>query len=511
MARIGITTAFGIAIAATLVSMALFAGVAPERAAAKAHNFAPVKKTHRVVSFRPRGLAASVVRRAKLRYRAHGHWNRKRVPVHRVRRAVRRKTTIRLRSPRRNRGKRAVLRVVAKGHNRGGRGSGKSGDGRPGKPGDRDDPVPEPSDPEPPSDPQPEPPADSDPEPPSDSDPDAPSEPGSTCVTRLTIAEMPGSCWRPYGDGSPFNRRLPANPPLAEGSAAMVKWWAAQPDTNMFKFTGGDADTPNDYDHPVYFSEAGDPLYTVHCRRWTSSCAVDGLRIRIPSAARAAGGTDAHMTVIDQDGGWEYDFWEAEDLPRGGGDLFIGHGGRTRLDGDGLGSNATAAHFGGAAGVIRPEELADGEIAHALFFVVQCTNDSSVPPAGDGHGRTCASMGKSNAGAPAMGQHFYLDMTSREISALRIPTWKKTILRAMAEYGLYVGDTGGGSLKTMSGTSYTSFGMADPWIALGRKLGVPSWNSSSDKKTKYLFDLREDVDWKSKLRVVDPCFAQGTC
>jgi hypothetical protein len=441
-----------VVVATLLLTLAL----SVEPAAAKTHTFSPVKKTSKALVFKPRGLTPKAVRKARLKVRVAGRTRNQRVRTNKVRHAIRRGRKVRFRRPRRRSGARVrgALRVRVASRR----------------------------------------------------------SPRTSCTLgSFSASTMPGSCWRPYSEDSPFNRRLPADPPLASNSEAIISRWADQPDSNMFKFGGGDADTPNDYDHPVYFNSPSDPLYTIHCRRWTSSCEVDGSQVRIPSEARAAQGSDAHMTVIDQASGWEYDFWEAEDLPSGGGTLFIGHGGRTEIEGDGLDSNATASHFGGAAGIIRPEELAAGEVRHALFLVVECTNDSSVFPAGDGHGRSCSSIGKSNSGAPAMGQHLYLDMGEAEIDALSAPAWQKTILRAMADYGLFVGDTGGGSLKTLSGTSYTSFGYADPWVELGEQFGVHSWTSSSDGKRKYLFDLRETINWEAKLRVVDPCVAQGSC
>ena len=126
------------------------------------------------------------------------------------------------------------------------------------------------------------------------------------------------------------------------------------------------------------------------------------------------------MAVIDQASGWEYDFWQVASKPAGGGTISISWGGRTAIgtaDADGRDSNATAAHFGLAAGVIRPSELAAGEINHALFMVVKCTSGTSVYPAGPGAGSACAD--KTNA--PAMGQHFFLDMTDAQIEALSVP------------------------------------------------------------------------------------------
>jgi hypothetical protein len=115
-------------------------------------------------------------------------------------------------------------------------------------------------------------------------------------------------------------------------------------------------------------------------------------------------------------------------------------------------------------------------------------------------------MGLSNANAPALGQHFYLDMTHAQIAALGVPQWKQTILTAMADYGMFVGDTGGDSwrLKIESGSSYTSFGYSDPWVTLGQAMGVPRYNGD------YVFELDGGVDW-TRLVAVDPCVSNGTC
>jgi hypothetical protein len=322
---------------------------------------------------------------------------------------------------------------------------------------------------------------------------------------------LPGACWRPYSDQSPFNQGMPASPPLVSNSSAIVNRTVTF-GTGGPQFTGGIADTSADFDHPLYYSQATDPHYTIHCRKWVSSCDVEGAQVRIPASARPAGGSDAHLTVFDQAAGWEYDLWETEPLAPGGGNLYVGHGGMTRIgtaDADGLGSNATAAHFGLAAGVIRPEELAAGQINHALFMVVKCTNGTHVWPAeGPGVGRTCSSMGLSNTDAPALGQHFYLDMSAAQIDALAAPAWKKTILRAMARYGMFVGDTGastsGWTIVVQSSSTYTSFGADDPWVTLANQYGLSAWHQSDIDRDVYVFDLRNAVDWASRLRVAAP-------
>jgi len=313
---------------------------------------------------------------------------------------------------------------------------------------------------------------------------------------------LPGACWRPYSDASPFNRPLPANPRLATDSQAMVDTmtgWGA-PEEPYF----GAADTDADWNHPYYFSKPTDPVFTVHCTQSWGTCAVEGMQVRIPDAARPAGGSDGHMAVIDQAGGWEYDFWQVTSKPKGGGRLTISWGGRTAIGGassDGLGSDATAALFGLMAGIIRYPEMASGTINHALFLIIKCSRGKVYPA--QGLGAQC-----SDGHAPAMGQHLYLAMSDDEIAALNAPDWQKTILRAMAHYGMFVGDTGGSpwGVEFESGSTYTSYGQADPWVAWAKQQpGETDWNGDA-----YLPRI-SGVDWSSRLKVVDPCVDQGTC
>jgi hypothetical protein len=263
------------------------------------------------------------------------------------------------------------------------------------------------------------------------------------------------------------------------------------------------AGTSSDWQHPVYYSDGNDPWFEVHCAEDWGTCEVEGMRVRIPDRAEAAAGSDGHLTVVDQDSGWEYDFWQVRRKPRGGGRLVISWGGRTRIDGDGLGSDANAAHYGSLAGIIRAEEMRRGRIDHALFMLVRCDSGRKVYPA-QGRGLECDDP----RGAPSQGTRFQLDMSPGEIDALRLPAWRKTILRAMAEYGLYVGDTTGGTPWNIwfeSGSTYTSFGRPDPMVAFARRAGVPRSSGT------YYFDWGSGVDWRRHLQVVDPCVAERTC
>lgn len=312
----------------------------------------------------------------------------------------------------------------------------------------------------------------------------------------------PSACWRPYAATSPFNIPVPSAPRVLPGSRAMVdKVLAMGPIADLVVA----ADTDSDYYHPVYWSQPTDPVYTVHCTRTWGTCEIEGHQVRIPAAARPAAGGDGHLAVVDQVSGWEYDLWQVKDKRPQGGVLDISWGGRTEIKGDGLGSDATAAHFGLLAGIIRAEEMRAGRIDHALFMFVGCTAETFVHPA---KGKAAVCPNQTNA--PPDGQHFWLEMSEAEIDALDVPAWKKTILRALARYGAFVGDTGGNEafgFAFESGSSYTSFGLTDPLaeFAARQRSGV------THRRGRYYFDLGSGVDWRHRLRALDPCVLSAAC
>ena len=449
------------------MALAGLAGVAvatPVASANDAHAFRPVQTTDRHLVFRPQSVESDTVVRAAVTYklsREHGKKavkRTRRVSVRRVRRAVDQGRRLMIGKPRRARGGRLLIRSATGG------------------------------------------------------DPKSPAPETSCTFGNFSSTNMPGWCWRPYSDSSPFNRTVPASPKLTTNSDAIVsRMLGFGPASDML---GGVADTSDDWGQPIYYSQPSDPVYTVHCTETWGTCEVEGLQVRIPSAARPAAGGDGHMAVIDQAGGWEYDFWQVLSKPSGGGTITISWGGRTAIGtptADGLGSNATAAHFGLAAGLIRLEELKAMQINHALAMFVKCTNGTSVWPAEGATGTTCSSIGLPNAEAPAMGQHFYLAMPDAEINALPVPQWKKAILLALAHYGAFVRDTGGGTwgFSAESGSSYTSFGYKDPWIDLADRWGIPKWSDPA-AGPQGVFHIGEGVDW-TRLRTVDPCVARATC
>jgi hypothetical protein len=314
-------------------------------------------------------------------------------------------------------------------------------------------------------------------------------------VASFKVGNWPSGCWRPYSSTSPFNVKVPASPKLNPLSAQIVQRLLGFGPAAALG--AGTADTTNDWGHPTYYSQSTDPLMTISGGTTDGPSAIDGKQIPVPAGARPARASDHHMTVVY--GGWEYDFWDAA---ISGSTINVNSGARIRIDGDGLWSAATASRFGNLAGIIRAQEMEAGQIDHALFMAVDCTSGSYVWPAAK-----TDSQCTDPTNAPPMGAHFQLAMTDAQIDALSVPGWKKTILRAMAHYGMFVGDSTSSpwAFQFESGSTYTSFGYEDEMVKFAKSVGIVPWSGA------HYFNIAGGVDWAHYLRVVDPCVAQQTC
>jgi hypothetical protein len=137
-------------------------------------------------------------------------------------------------------------------------------------------------------------------------------------------------------------------------------------------------------------------------------------------------------------------------------------------------------------------------------MAIKCDGGRAVYPA-QGQGSACGG----DSVAPQEGSRVFLAMSDAEIDALAAPPWKQAVFRALAHYGAFVGDTGGSpwGIAIESGSTYTSFGLRNPWDAWARRQpGASRWNG------KTLVPISDDgVDWRSRLRVAAPCVSERTC
>jgi hypothetical protein len=97
---------------------------------------------------------------------------------------------------------------------------------------------------------------------------------------------------------------------------------------------------------------------------------------------------------------------------------------------------AVAAGFAAFGGIVRPEEIAQGHIDHALFFTTPYTRrDYIACPATHTDGTT------DDPAAIPEGARIQLD-PAFPVEAQRWPRWEKILARALQKYGAYLGDSG---------------------------------------------------------------------
>jgi hypothetical protein len=333
-------------------------------------------------------------------------------------------------------------------------------------------------------------------------------------LSQMTAGSQP-ACWRPF-DGGPFNTLLSSAPPLAWNSASVSAHmthygWTFGPSGGGLAIGAGS--------RPVFFAGPSDPMMKIVCKNdfGPGSCTgvnginVGGARINVPRGAASQSGSDAHLTVIETATGAEYDFW---DTSIQGSTIVAGDGSVVNVNtGTGLGANGDAANFSLSAGLLRPSELASGEIDHALVVTVPCTSGNGANvgfswPASGGWGEACGDYwNESTNGAPGLGQLLRLNMTDQQIAGSAAPTWQKTIMTALAHYGAYIEDTDGSynsgiDIITQDPSSWTDLGASDEWASVLRQFGDSSANGTLSSHVPIPV---------SDLQIVSACVPQGTC
>ncbi len=252
------------------------------------------------------------------------------------------------------------------------------------------------------------------------------------------------------------------------------------------------------FHHPVYYAVASDPEYTLVGLSGAGRCnypgggtlesGLAGAKIKLPSVAipDQGGGTggDHHLGVVEPNGD-EYGFWCAEIV---GSEIRAAYGYKTQIYGSGLTTQgATAAAFALDAGVIQPEEVVNGKINHAFFTVITHCRQGYVYPAKH---EDCDETG---GALPVEGARLWLDDNGGWIESGGYPPWKKAVLRAAYEYGLYIGDKSGGgfAFQMASELPYTVYGYPAPLDTYMKGLGLSELN------------LESGVSWATHLHVIE--------
>ena len=251
----------------------------------------------------------------------------------------------------------------------------------------------------------------------------------------IVVGQQPEAISKPaslYSRESVWNQPIPTNPAIDENSPAMIEGLINSVESNGFVMN------LNEWSIPVYQASVDTPRSDVTlAAEWTPHNVLQN--VPIPSYARPDPLNDGHMVIISADSRCHFDLWQARKV----GERWIASWGNAlSLSGSGIyeqGLGARAAGFGLLAGLIWPEELEKGEINHALVFATGATRAGNpVPPATASDGVTAGSR------AIPIGAHLQLD-PKFDITTLPHP-FLQTIARALQTYGMYCGDTTGGSV-----------------------------------------------------------------
>jgi hypothetical protein len=264
-----------------------------------------------------------------------------------------------------------------------------------------------------------------------------------------------------YASTSFWNQPIGSNPTIDPNSAAIVQ-------AALISAAGG-ANFANTaaWGRAMVYSHNSDPVYTVGCVLYDCGTTIT---FNIPVGAKPETGSDGHLVVINQDTGQELDMWQAV-FANGSWSA----GSRYLTDSQGWGAicalgqhcgGAVAAGFAAFGGVVRPEEIQQGHIDHALVLTAALTRSGYIAcPATHTDGVS------PDPGAIPEGAHIQLD-PAFNVDAQAWPQWEKVTAHALQTYGAYVLDTGGSI--AMFGESNLNGGLA--WSSLGVPNG-PSLSS----------------------------------
>jgi hypothetical protein len=254
--------------------------------------------------------------------------------------------------------------------------------------------------------------------------------------------ESPPAAWRPFADDSPWNTPVPAGAPVDPYSALYLERLVALGGVstlavNTFEWT-----------IPVYWVELAEaPRFDVTCISTSHfNRLVDADRdgvardVPIPFGAAPDPQDDRHMCVADWRAGVAYDFLQAERHWPG---VWRARAvDRWDLAGSGVHppgvSGCRGSGFPLLAGLIRPEEVAAGEIRHALALAVPANLPYFfVPPASTTDGFATEPL------VLPEGTRLQLD-PALDLETLALTPAGMVVARALQRYGAYVGDNAGG-------------------------------------------------------------------
>ncbi len=261
-----------------------------------------------------------------------------------------------------------------------------------------------------------------------------------------TTTTTGSTCARAYSDDSPWNTPIGPTPeyhPRSDGFVQRIE----VPLTS----------DPTQFSYPVYRVDEDTPRRTVRLDGWFSNVVNGGnlllnqragtVDLPIPEGARPSAGEDAQIVLYNEETDEEWGASVLRESDDGTFDAFNAYHYDTAwtafvpFDEDGRPIFARGAGIPYLAGLIRPCEVEQGLIDHALAFSFDAPRDAFVPPASKSDGASSTHLDVPE------GARLQLDPT---ISEAEISAWGcrgpcLAVARALQKYGMIVVDNAGRS------------------------------------------------------------------
>ncbi|AZQ65920.1 hypothetical protein EF888_01495 [Silicimonas algicola] len=260
----------------------------------------------------------------------------------------------------------------------------------------------------------------------------------TTAASQRPIKETTSSYTRPYGRNAPWNVPVAGLPRHPENEKyADLLWFKASDRPGNFNIR------MQEYTYPVYSTKDATGFFPVETD-WPSN--LHEKLIPWNPAWRPAPGSDAQVIVLDVENGKEWNLYKVK-MPFDGviravnANLVPGDY-RTRVEGFAPSRGVGIPYL---AMLVRPEEIVQGSIDHALSMPIRNPSGQYyVPPA------TKLENATGEVGIPE-GMRFAIDVTDDEIeewvSGLDVPLSQKRAARiiasALRDYGWFITDVSG--------------------------------------------------------------------
>lgn len=285
--------------------------------------------------------------------------------------------------------------------------------------------------------------------------------------------KKPGTFASPFEASSLWRQPIGDSPEVDPRSAEMIS--GVQPATKRALYAN-----LIEFGIPIYSANADTPTHSVRCTEKSYGvCPFAGWPVPIPDGAYANSGSDGVLVTVDEGAGVIYEFWRAK---KDGDTWSTSFSAVNSLRGSGWGGAATGSGASRLAGVIRLQEIAAGNIPHALALQSNNACPTFRAPAlkSDGY--------SDRADCLPEGAKLQLD-PSVDLKKLGLSKGALAVATAMQRYGGYVMDVAGTPLSV----SFELDTHAAP-----RTLG----QTYTDAGFRWDYDAMEHIPWE-KLRVLE--------